>query len=164
MALLRNVNRLIDAVLVLSLVVISVSLVAQVALRYLVHSPLPWPEELSQFLLVAISFLGMYRAFEGSEHISLKWMPRDWRVQRYLRVFGLLCVVVFLVYIGWGGWQLTQTAWKQPSTALRLPMAVPYLVIPISCALSVIAVGISIWRILTGNESEPPAAEELTAL
>ena len=159
MLLLRSVDRVIDAVLVLSLVVISVSLVAQVALRYLAHSPLPWPEELSQFLLVTISFFGMYRAFEANEHISLKWLPRNWRAQRYLRVLGLLCVAVFLVYIGWGGWKLTQSAWNQPSIALRLPMAVPYLVIPVSCALSLVAVARSIRRIIAGQEDELPTKE-----
>lgn len=152
MSFLRSVDRVIDAALVLSLVVISVSLVSQVALRYLAHSPLPWPEELSQFLLVTISFFGMYRAFESGEHISLKWMPRNWQVQRYLRAIGLLCVMVFLVYIGWGGWKLAQAAWHQPSTALRLPMAIPYLVIPVTCALSLLAVCISIWRILADRE------------
>lgn len=151
MSVLRNVDRVIDAALVLALLVISASLVAQVALRYLAHSPLPWPEELSQFLLVAISFFGMYRAFEHDGHIALKWMPRHWRVQRYLRAIGLICVMAFLVYIGWGGWHLAQAAWHQPSTALRLPMAIPYLVIPITCALSLVAIGTSIWRILTGR-------------
>lgn len=152
MTVMRTVDRVIDAALVLALLVISVSLVAQVALRYLAHSPLPWPEELSQFLLVAISFFGMYRAFENNEHIALKWMPRHWRVQRYLRAIGLVCVMVFLVYIGWGGWRLAQGAWHQPSTALRLPMAIPYLVIPITCALSLLAICMSIWHILTRRE------------
>ncbi len=152
MSVLRTVDRVIDAALVLALLVISTSLVAQVALRYLAHAPLPWPEELSQFLLVTISFFGMYRAFDSGEHIALKWMPRHWHVQRYLRTIGLLCVMVFLVYIGWGGWKLAQAAWHQPSTALRLPMAVPYLVIPVTCALSLIAICNSIWRILTGRE------------
>ncbi|MBX3582702.1 MAG: TRAP transporter small permease [Rhizobiaceae bacterium] len=156
MSYIRSVNRVVDAALVLSLLVISVSLVAQVALRYLAHSPLPWPEELSQFLLVAISFFGMYRAFENSEHISLKWLPRDGLGQRYLRAAGLACVMVFLIYIGWGGWKLAQTAWHQPSTALRLPMAIPYLVIPISCALSLATVAVTVWRVLTGSETNPP--------
>lgn len=154
MPFLRSVDRIIDAALVLALAVISFSLVAQVALRYLAHSPLPWPEELSQFLLVAISFFGMYRAFENSEHISLKWLPRHGLAQRYLRAAGLVCVMVFLAYIGWGGWKLAQTAWHQPSTALRLPMAIPYLAIPISCALSLITVAATVWRVLTGNEKD----------
>lgn len=160
MSVLRSVDRVIDATLVLALLVISVSLVAQVALRYLAHAPLPWPEELSQFLLVAISFFGMYRAFEHDEHIALKWLPRQWPVQRYLRAIGLVCVMVFLAYIGWGGWKLALAAWHQPSTALRLPMTVPYLVIPVTCVLSLIAICISIWRILTRREDGASIARD----
>ncbi|MEW9807150.1 TRAP transporter small permease [Mesorhizobium marinum] len=159
MSFLRSVDRVIDAALVLAIAVIAASLVGQVALRYFAHAPLPWPEELSQFLLVAISFFGMYRAFENSDHISLKWLPRDWRLQRYLRAAGLLCVMVFLAYIGWGGWKLTQSAWHQPSTALRLPMAIPYLVIPVSCALSLLAVGSALWRVLSGTEQGAPESD-----
>ena len=61
-------------------------------------------------------------------------------------------VAVFLVYIGYGGYKLAMSALDQPSTALRLPMAVPYLIIPVSCALSLAAVTTSIHAILTGRE------------
>jgi len=159
MSFLRSVDRVIDAALVVSMAVITAVLVAQVALRYFIHSPLPWPEELSQFLLVGISFFGMYRAFEHGEHISLKWLPRKGVAQRYFRAAGLVAVMIFLVYIGWGGWKLTQSAWHQPSTALRLPMAIPYLVIPVSCALSLIAVATTAWRVFTGNEENETVSD-----
>jgi hypothetical protein len=67
---------MVDAVLVLSLGTIVVVLVLQVALRYLVSAPLPWPEELSQFLLVGVSFFGMYRAFREDAHIRIAWLPK----------------------------------------------------------------------------------------
>ena len=51
-----------------------------------------------------------------------------------------MSVAVFLVYIGYGGFRLAMGAWNQPSTALRLPMAIPYLMIPVTCALSLLAV------------------------
>lgn len=152
MPVLRLITRIVDALLVLALAVISAALVAQVALRYLWNRPLPWPEELSQFLLVAISFLGMFRAFLSDEHIALKWMPSGPKLYRYLRAAGFVCVVVFLGYIGWGGWQLAMKTWSQPSVALRLPMGIPYLVIPIACALSLVAVALRLNRILRGND------------
>lgn len=157
--MLRTVDRVVDAALVLSLATIAAVLVLQVALRYLLHAPLPWPEELSQFLLVGISFFGMYRAFGTDGHIRIEWLPKRPLVLRLLRVAGLACVAVFLVYIGYGGLKLAQAAWHQPSTALRLPMAVPYLAIPISCALSLIAVAQSMRAILTGGPQAASAAD-----
>lgn len=150
--MLRILDRVVDAALVLSLAVISFVLVLQVVLRYLFHTPLPWPEELSQFLLVAISFLGMYRAFREKAHIRIQWLPKKPLVFRLLRVGGLLTVVIFLIYIGYGGYVLSDGAWSQPTTALRIPMAIPYLVIPVACILSLIAVGFTIADILRGKE------------
>lgn len=155
----RTFDRAVDLALVLALTTIVGVLVAQVALRYLLHAPLPWPEELSQYLLVGISFFGMYRAFRQNDHIRIRWLPKDPLVLRLLRVGGLLTVAVFLVYIGIGGFRLAMGAWNQPSTALRLPMAIPYLVIPLSCALSLLAVLVTTFAILTGRDEDRPTTE-----
>lgn len=148
----RTIDRVVDAALVLSLAIIATVLVIQVALRYLLHAPLAWPEELSQFLLVGISFFGMYRAFGEQAHIRIQWLDKRPFALRLLRACGLLAVAIFLAYIGYGGFLLAAAAWNQPSTALRLPMAIPYLIIPVSCALSLVAVAVSAKQLLFGTE------------
>lgn len=154
--LFRIVDRIVDIVLVASLAAIASFLVAQVALRYLFKAPLPWPEELSQFLLVLISMLGMYRAIGRDQHIRIDWLPKTRHLPLVaLRVAGLVCVCIFLTYIGYGGWLLAMTAWSQPSTALRLPMAIPYLIVPLACLLATIAV-IGAIRSLVKPRSERP--------
>ena len=157
----RLIDRAVDALLVLSLAAIVTVLVVQVILRYFFHAPLSWPEEFSQFLLVGISFFGMYRAFRQNDHIRIRWLPKRPIIFRLLRVSGLLTVLVFLVYIGFGGFMLAMGAWNQPSTALRLPMAIPYLMIAVSCALSILAVASSAQSILTGREESDQIREEL---
>lgn len=152
----RTIDRAVNLVLVMSLATIVAVLVAQVALRYLLHAPLPWPEELSQFLLVAISFFGMYTAFRQNDHIRIRWLPRAPLALRLLRAAGLVTVAVFLIYIGYGGFRLAMSALNQPSIALRVPMAVPYMIIPVSCALSLVAVSVTIHAILTGREPDLP--------
>ncbi|HWL66968.1 MAG TPA: TRAP transporter small permease [Geminicoccus sp.] len=142
---------LVDLLLVLSLAVITSVLALQVMFRYFLHAALPWPEELAQFLLILISFLGMYRAFGRNQHIGMNWMPERSRSAHMVKAAGLLLVAVFLVYIGFGGWKLAMSAWHQPSTALRLPMAIPYLIVPLSCLLSVLAVLDRIRRLLSGQ-------------
>ncbi len=154
MPILAVLNRIIDAVLVVALATIAAVLVLQVALRYLWHAPLPWPEELSQFLLVMISFLGMYRAFTENMHIRIAWMPKRPVVLRLLRATGLVLTAIFLAYIGYGAAMLADGAWSQPSTALRIPMAIPYLVMPIACGLSIIALVVLIGRVLRGRDGE----------
>lgn len=153
--LIRIFDGIVDAVLVVALATISVVLVAQVALRYLFNAALPWPEELSQFLLVLISFLGMYRAIGKDQHIRIDWLPKTRRpLLLTLRIAGLVAVCVFLGYVGYGGWQLAMTAWEQPSTALRVPMAIPYLIVPVACGLSLIAVAAVVRSILWPRQGD----------
>jgi TRAP-type C4-dicarboxylate transport system permease small subunit len=152
----RAFNRLVDAVLVAAMAAISLVLVVQVVLRYFFNAALPWPEELAQFLLVLVSFLGMYRAIGLKLHIRIDWLPktrRPWLLA--LRISGLLAAAIFLAYVGYGGWALAMTAWTQPSTALRLPMAVPYLIVPLTCGLSLVAVGAVILSLLKGDRAGP---------
>jgi TRAP-type C4-dicarboxylate transport system permease small subunit len=148
-SLVSWVNGIVDVLLVAALVVIATVLVVQVFLRYLLHAALPWPEELSQFLLIFISFLGMFRAFGKDQHIRMSWLPEEHRAVRLLKAAGLLMVAGFLLYVGFGGWKLAMGAWHQPSTALRLPMAIPYLIVPLACVLSVLAVIGSIRTLIT---------------
>lgn len=154
--LARSFNRFVDVVLVASLAVITGVLVMQVGLRYLFNSALPWPEELSQFLLVLISFLGMYRAIGKDQHIRIDWLPKSGRQSaiRALRILGLLSVGVFLAYVGYGGWLLALSAWDQPSTALRLPMFVPYLIVPVTCALSLLAIGAVVRKLIRPSSDQ----------
>lgn len=153
--LVRICNHVVDAVLVAALAVISAALVIQVVLRYVFNAALPWPEELSQFLLVLVSFLGMYRAIGKDQHIRIDWLPKTRRPLLVgLRVAGLLSVCVFLGYVGYGGWTLAMTAWTQPSTALRLPMAIPYLIVPVTCGLSLIAIAAVIRSMLRAHRPD----------
>jgi TRAP-type C4-dicarboxylate transport system permease small subunit len=149
------VNGIVDLLLVVSLAVITVILALQVVFRYFLHAALPWPEELAQFLLILISFLGMYRAFGKGQHIGMNWMPERSRAANLARAVGLALVVVFLGYIGFGGWKLAMSAWHQPSTALRLPMAIPYLIVPLACLLSLLAVLAAIRRLFLRSGQAP---------
>lgn len=142
----RLINRVVDALLVISLGIIVGILILQVILRYVFRAALPWPEELSQFLLILVSFLGMYRAIASDLHIRVKVLPDSSRSPwlKALRVAGGGAVCAFLAYIGYGGWSLAMSAWYQPSTALRLPMGIPYLIIAVGCTLSIVGFG---WKV-----------------
>ena len=56
-----------------------------------------------------------------------------------LRIFGQLLVVIFLLVLVYGGVQLAFLAGAQPSTALRLPMSVPYMITPVAATLMAVA-------------------------
>lgn len=131
----RLLRRVVDAFLVAGLAVIAAVLVSQVVMRYVFHAALPWPEELAQFLLVAVSLLGAFRAFELDAHIrlDLPFNRSPGAIASIARLLGMAMMAGFAAYAGWGGAKLAMAAWNQPSTALRLPMGMIYLVVPLSC-------------------------------
>lgn len=142
-----------DAMMVCSLAAIVVSMILQVLARYMNHAALPWPEELSQLLLVVFSFLGMYRAIGEDAHIRLDLLPagNSSKLVRGVKAVGLLAACGFVLYIGYGGALLAENAWSQPSTAMRLPMGIFYLVIPVTCFLSFLAIARKIRVLLKGD-------------
>lgn len=144
-------HKFVDAIIIGSLAVIVFSIILQVVARYFFHAAFPWPEELSQLLLVCLSFLGMYRAIGEDMHIRLDVLPREGGgpLVRLLQAAGLLAAAGFVAYIGYGGLELARNSWTQPSPAMRLPMGMFYLVIPIACLLSFLALLARIHLLLT---------------
>ncbi len=134
-------NRAIDATLAAGILIIAGILFLQVVLRYGFRAALPWPEELAGFLLVYISLLGAYRALGSDGHMAFELIPPDTTrpLLVLLRLFGQLLVVIFLLVLVYGGVQLAFLAGAQPSTALRLPMSVPYMITPVAATLMAVA-------------------------
>lgn len=130
-------NRAIDATLAIGMLLIAAILFLQVIQRYGFRAALPWPEELAGFLLVYVSLLGAYRALASDGHMAFEVIPRDTTrpVLVLLRILGQLLVVIFLLVLVYGGVELAALAGAQPSTALRLPMSVPYMITPVAAAL-----------------------------
>jgi len=118
-------------VLVMTLVIF-----LQVVLRYVFSAPLPWPEELGTFLLVWISCFGAAYATRYGMNIALLFIHQRFRGVRRHVVNGFiffvllaLCVVCIVE-----GTIISLVQWGQVSASLRIPITIPYLVLPISFA------------------------------
>jgi TRAP-type C4-dicarboxylate transport system permease small subunit len=73
--------------------------------------------------------------------MAFELIPRDTTqpLLVLLRILGQLLVVMFLLVLVYGGVQLAFLAGAQPSTALRLPMSVPYMITPVAATLMAVA-------------------------
>ncbi|WP_274423207.1 TRAP transporter small permease [Chelativorans sp. YIM 93263] len=143
-----SVRRIVDGLLVSALAIIAVVLCLQVVMRYVFHSALPWPEELSQFLLVGLTFLGSWSALEHGRHIGLNMWPAraPGSFCKTVRRLAFLAAAAFVAYVGVGGLELVESAWSRPSTAMRIPLGMIYLIVPVSCALMVVYFLAVAWR------------------
>jgi len=110
----------------------------QVFMRYVLNDSLIWSEEAARYLLVAIAFLGCATACRRACHIRIDeidlLLPEPAR-----RVLALVTDAITFFYLGYVCWlslEIIPVLGGQPSTAMRLPMAVPYGVIALGFFLS----------------------------
>lgn len=132
--LLRAVDFLIAAAVVLT----CIEVLVEVAFRYLFHLPLPWGAELSQTLLVWVTFVGAAAALARGEHmaigIAVRRIPSP-RLRAAVETAGRLAVLAFLGLGVWAGVLVTRRTWALQTTALQIPAGVLYLAFPVGCLL-----------------------------
>ena len=106
----------------------------EVLFRYVLMLPLFWTEEFARYSLVWSSLLGAGVALKRGEHIAVTFfvdrIPGCMGPQAALLVS--VFIALFLTVILWGGIHLVILTRHQLSPAMRIPMAWPYLAIPIS--------------------------------
>lgn len=127
------------ALLVIMAVMISVILM-QVFFRYALNAAMPWPEELTIFLLSWMSFIGSGIALKSWQHIGItlfaNMLPR--RIRAYLSILVKLAVLFFAIFLTYTGYILVQQSVHMVSDALRISMIWPRLSLPIGGAIMVI--------------------------
>jgi tripartite ATP-independent transporter DctP family solute receptor len=133
-----NINR---RLLVVVFSVMAVVVLLQVVFRYALHLPLFWTEEFARYCLVWASLLGAGIAFKRGEHIAVTVFTERFLPGRKF-VFAAFAVDIFIFIILavmlWGGVSLVMLTRVQTSPALRIPMAIPYLAIPLGSIIMMI--------------------------
>ena len=128
-----GLNRLSEYLLIAVLSALAVVVFMQVVFRYLLHFPLFWTEEFARYCLVWASLLGAGVAVKRNEHIAvtvfLNRFPRN--VGRVMVLAARISVAVILAVMVWGGVKLVMITSAQTSPAMRIPMSIPYLALPI---------------------------------
>lgn len=127
----------------LSLALLVVILALQVFFRYVLHTGLTWSEEVSRFAFVWFVYISASLAAQRGTHIRvtlfLRWFPGG---RRYALVLADAIWIVFNAFVVWAGVLLIMRTLKYPvySTALFLPLAWVYAVIPLAHALMILRI------------------------
>ena len=148
------VNRLVEHLLVVTGAAICLILFAQVICRYL-GSSLGWSEEVSRHLLVTITFLGSTAAYKRANFIGLRgvgqWFGPNCE-RAILLVLQLLTFACFAALSCFGA-MYTLKAWHHSTASLRIPMAIPFAVIPLATTVLVLHIAADIVRTVRGKKS-----------
>lgn len=111
-----------------------------VLFRYLLNEPIFWAGEVSIFLLIYITFiggsLGLKYNSQASVSILIDYMTEKSR--RIVSIIGHLFMLLFLAILLFYcfKWISSPNVAVQKSTALLLPMWIPYSILPISLSFA----------------------------
>lgn len=110
---------------------------AQVFFRYILKSPLSWSEESARYLFVWVSFIGSVVAARRHQHIGVEMLINKLPdpIQKYIRILAHLITALFFGVVSWYTIRMIPKLMAQTTSALKIPMAIPYLGVLIGCVL-----------------------------
>lgn len=160
-ALLENFEKNVANISLATLVLV---LLLQVFFRYVLKIGISWSEEVSRFLFIWFVYISASYAVQVGTHIRVSlvvdFMPAS--LQRPMQIISDFLWIGFNAIVIVSGVQLITGMIEYPvySTSLLVPMAVIYIIIPLSHALMIVRILQSYRR---GNGSgtwRPPSAHQ----
>jgi TRAP-type C4-dicarboxylate transport system permease small subunit len=122
------VARIVELALAALLAVMTALVVLQVFCRYILNSPLAWPEEAARLAMIWLAFLGASVALWRRRHIRIEGL-----VESLPPALGLFvrrgidsAVLLLLAVLAVQSWNLVLATRRQLTAALQLPVSYAY--------------------------------------
>ncbi len=148
---MKLIDRILRVFLIVALVAMFCEVIAEVASRFIFHNPLPWGAEVSQTLLVWVTFIGAAAAFLRGDHIGVDMLisrlPRTARA--VLTGANLLIILLFLGCGIQSGHKVVARVWDDVTASLQISAGILYLALPVGFALTFV---FGLWMLFTGHE------------
>lgn len=130
---INAVNRLLKVLLVTGFLFMSFLVFIQIIYRYVLLKPIPWSEELARYLFEWCTFLGSSIAVKEKAHVGVEMfvnlLPKTLR--KVAAIVSYLGSIIFVGLMTYFGFILVSRTTGQVSAAMRMPMALAYLSIPL---------------------------------
>ncbi len=137
MTIRKTVDKVLETILIVLMAVMVINVLWQVFSRFILQAPSSFTDELARFLLIWVGVLGATLASGKKLHIAINLLSNKLNTQqkRVLRIINNLIITVFaFCVLVIGGSRLVYITYvlDQNSASLQIPLAVVYLVLPVS--------------------------------
>ena len=128
-----------EALIVLLMAAMTVLIVVQIFMRYVVQESLTWSEELARYIFVWATYLGVAYGVKKNAHICVEtvtgYLPA--RIREITYIVAQIVFLLFAALVVKEGFVLSMKIFKfgQSSAALGMPMGVIYLAPTVGFAL-----------------------------
>jgi C4-dicarboxylate transporter DctQ subunit len=129
------VEKILNAVVICLLVLMTVAIFYQVVLRYIFQDANIWAEEFARYAFVWVVLLSSASAIRRFQHIRIDFLVAA-LPEKIRNVFNLsnnVLMLGFLVVLIHYGLDISSRTGNQISAGLGIPMSVMYLSIPVGC-------------------------------
>ncbi len=133
----KRIDKVLGRTLVFIMTLMVINVIWQVFSRYVLGTPSSFTDELARFLMIWVGVLGAAYVAGRDGHVSIDVLARrgsDKNQKRLKQIVRIAIVLFCLLAMVVGGLRLVYITYllDQYSPALGLPLALVYLVIPIS--------------------------------
>lgn len=148
-----RINTITEGTLFVSLLVLVGVTFLQVVFRFF-FTALTWSEELSSFLLVWVSLLGMAVGFKRGSHIAVTFLLEKLSpsLRKWVQIIIALMGLGFFGIVVYFGWIMMNTEATQVTPAMGLSMRWIYLMYPITGVITLLHILDSLASIVERGE------------
>ena len=151
------VARLEEGVTLVCFAVMCVFVALQLFFRFALNSPLMFPEEISRYAYVWITFIGLSLATKTREHIRVEagvgLLPPVW--QRVIGLFVDLTSFAILLWLAYLGVRFMLFSRMSISPALEIPLNLVYVAFPLGCLLAALRLSVHLVAELRRGPAQP---------
>lgn len=137
MTLRKKVDKILGNALVIIMAVMVINVLWQVFTRFVIGNPSSFTDELARYLMIWIGVLGAAYVSGLNMHVAIDVLPRRASKptqKKIKRIVSFMIILFAFTVLVFGGLRLVYITYLlgQHSPALQIPLAVVYLVLPLS--------------------------------
>ncbi|MGB5663044.1 TRAP transporter small permease [Eudoraea sp.] len=137
MEIRNKIDKVLAKLLILIMSIMVINVLWQVFSRYFLGAPSSFTDELARYLMIWLGILGAAYVSGRNKHVAIDVLPSrlSAKTQKKLRLIVRILIILFcLLALVIGGFRLVYVTYllDQFSPALQVPLALVYMVIPIS--------------------------------
>jgi TRAP-type C4-dicarboxylate transport system permease small subunit len=141
----------------IAMMIMLLTIFAQVISRYGFSYTPEWSEELARYLFVYVVFLGSALIMGESGHLAVEFLPNRFKGRpfgKFLTILSLVCGYIFALILLVQGAKMTEVMTFQESPGLEISMSYIYVVIPVSSVLMLLYLIRDTIRLVKGQAVE----------
>lgn len=140
MKVLQFLNKKGEEVFLVIIISFSVVLLfLQVIMRYIFKNSISWSEEFARYLFLWMIWVGASLATKEFRHLKAEFLENliPKKVMDFISISALLLWLMFSLWLSYSSFFLTKDIYlsHQKSSAMQLPMFIPYASVPVGCTL-----------------------------